>query len=190
MQELTQWTHSDIWSQLATTREWSFKLGDRQNERKQQKSDQRAIWNRTYSIDARRGIIRQQGVSDVSDGVRPLPWSHSGRTEIIFAVVSSVQYLLLDCIVKYTNAQPGNIHEFDDIWVRYPVCDLDNTIQAWVRSFPQLNLNWTPPNQTLQFQNGFASRKTVATDSERSKMTQQWILHSKHQEHAVVISTK
>jgi hypothetical protein len=34
----------------------------------------------TWCIDAVRGLIRQRGVTDGSDGVRPLPWSDSAPT--------------------------------------------------------------------------------------------------------------
>jgi len=67
IQARTQWTHSDVWSQLATTPEWSFKIGDRQNKKKRWNSGQRAIWNATHWIDAGRGVICHRGVSDGSD---------------------------------------------------------------------------------------------------------------------------
>jgi len=85
MQARTQWTHSDVLSQLATTREWSFEIGDRQNAKRQWNSDRRAIYNARCCIDAGRGVIRHRGVSDGSDRVRPLWRSHSARTEYFFA---------------------------------------------------------------------------------------------------------
>jgi len=87
MQARTQWTHSDVLSQLATTREWSFKIGDRQNAKRQWNTDRRAIYNVTHCIDAGRWVFRHRGVSDGSDGARPLWWSHSARTEYFFADV-------------------------------------------------------------------------------------------------------
>ena len=42
IQAHTQWTFSDVRSQLPTTPKWSFKGGDRQNEKKQWNCDQRA----------------------------------------------------------------------------------------------------------------------------------------------------
>jgi len=89
MQACTQWTHSDVLSQLATTPEWSFKIGDRQNAKRQWNSDRRATYNATRSIAAGRGVIRHRGVSDGSDGARPLWPSHSARTEYFFPDVPS-----------------------------------------------------------------------------------------------------
>ena len=86
MQTCTQWTHSDVWSQLATTLDCLFKIGDRQREKKQRNSDRRAIWNATRGIESGRGVmIWHQGVSNSSDGARPLWRSHSARTEMFFA---------------------------------------------------------------------------------------------------------
>jgi len=55
--------------------------------KKQRNCDQRAMCNMTRGIDARRGVICQRGVSDGSDGARPLRRSHSARTELFFADV-------------------------------------------------------------------------------------------------------
>ena len=43
--------------------------------------------NVTRGIDAGCGVIRHRGVSDGSDGARPLWRSHSARTEMFFADV-------------------------------------------------------------------------------------------------------
>jgi len=67
----TQWTHSDVWSQLATTPECLFKIGDRQSEKKQLNGDRRAICNVTRCIDAGRRGIRHRGVSESSDRAIP-----------------------------------------------------------------------------------------------------------------------
>jgi len=85
MQAGTQWTQTNVWSQLATTPEWSFKIGDWQNEQNPWNSDQRAIWNATRRIDAGRGVIRHRGVSDGSEEARPLWQSHCAQMEIFFA---------------------------------------------------------------------------------------------------------
>jgi len=87
MQACTQWTHSDVSSQLATTPECLSKIGDRQSEKKRRNSDWRVICNVTRGIDAGRVVIRHRGVSDGSDGPRPLWQSHSVRTEMFFADV-------------------------------------------------------------------------------------------------------
>ena len=89
MQARTQWTNSNVWLQLATTPEWSFTIGDRQNENEWWNREQRAIWNATCWIDARRRVIHHQADSDGSDGVRPLWQSHSARTKMCFADVLS-----------------------------------------------------------------------------------------------------
>jgi hypothetical protein len=83
----TQRTHSDVLSQLATTPDSSFKIGDQQNTMTQWNSDRRAIDNATHFIDTRCGVFRHQGVSDGSDGARSLWLSHSTRTEYLFADV-------------------------------------------------------------------------------------------------------
>jgi len=85
MQACTQWTHSDIWSQLATMPQCLFEIGDRQSEKKRWNGDQRAICDAPHGLDARRGVIRHRGVSDGSDGARPLSRSHSARTDMFFA---------------------------------------------------------------------------------------------------------
>jgi len=58
MQACTRWTHSDVWSQLATRPECLFRIGVRQSEKKQRNGDQWAICNATCDIDARWGEIR------------------------------------------------------------------------------------------------------------------------------------
>jgi len=93
MQARTQWTYSDVWSQLATTPEWSFTIGDQQNEKKWWNSDQRAIWNAMRWIDAGRRVIRHQGVSDGYDRARPLWRSHSPRTDIFLTDAILLDYL-------------------------------------------------------------------------------------------------
>jgi len=85
MQACTQWTHSDVWSQLATTPECLFKIEDRDSKKKRRNSDRRVIWNVMHGIHAGRVLIRHRGVSDSSDGARPLWRSHSARTEMFFA---------------------------------------------------------------------------------------------------------
>jgi len=85
MQACTQWTHSDVSSQLPTTPECIFKIGDQQSEKKLRNCDRRAICNATRGIDAGHGVIRHRGISDGSDGARPLWRSHSARTEMFFA---------------------------------------------------------------------------------------------------------
>ena len=85
MQVFTQWTDSDVWSQLATTPECLFKIGDRQSVKKWRNGDRRAICDTTRGLDAGHGVNRHRGVSDGSDGARPLWRSHSARTEMFFA---------------------------------------------------------------------------------------------------------
>jgi len=46
-----------------------------------------AICDATRGLDAGRGVFRHRGVSDGSDGARPLLQSHSARTEKFFADV-------------------------------------------------------------------------------------------------------
>ena len=83
----TQWTHSDVWSQLATTPQCSFTIGYRQSQKKWGNCDRRAICNATRRFGAGRGVVCHRGGSDGSDGARPLWRSHSARTEMFFADV-------------------------------------------------------------------------------------------------------
>jgi len=62
-----------------------FKVGGRQSEKKRRNGDRRAICNSTRGIDAGRGVIRHRGVSDGSDGARPLWRSQSAQTEMFVA---------------------------------------------------------------------------------------------------------
>jgi len=87
MRACTQWTHSDVWSQLAPTPECLLKIRDRQSEKNRWNSDWRAICNATHGIETGCGAIRHRGVSEGSDGARPLWRSLSARTEIFFADV-------------------------------------------------------------------------------------------------------
>jgi hypothetical protein len=101
-----------------------------------------------------------------------------------------VECLGLDCTVEYTDANQGIIPESHNIWVQYTDSDLDNTFQGQVPSFPVLYFSWTPPNWILQFQKCLPAGKSISTFPKRWKKTQQWILGSQNQEHAVVIPTK
>jgi len=93
MQAHTQWTDSDIWSQLATKPEYSFKIVDRRSEKKRWNSDSRVICNVTRGIEAGRAVILHSGAYDASDRVSPLWQSHSARMEIFFADVVEAQYV-------------------------------------------------------------------------------------------------
>ena len=66
-----QWTHSDVWSQLATTLRCSCTIGYRQREKKRRNRDWRAIFNATRRIGAGHGLVCHRGVSDGSDGAIP-----------------------------------------------------------------------------------------------------------------------
>jgi len=81
----TQWTHSDVWSQLATTPNCVFPIGYRQSRKKWRNCNRRAIHNATRSIGARRAAVCNRGVSASSDGVRSLRPCHSAWTEMFFA---------------------------------------------------------------------------------------------------------
>ena len=62
---------------------------DFQSKKKWRNGDQRAICNATRGIDAGRRVIRHRGVSDGTDGARPLRRSHSAQTEMCFADVAT-----------------------------------------------------------------------------------------------------
>jgi len=84
----SQLLHSEVWSLLATTPQCSFTKGYRQSEKKQRNCDRRAICDTTSGIGTGRGVICRRGVSDGSDGARPLWRSHSAQTEMFFADVT------------------------------------------------------------------------------------------------------
>jgi len=104
MQEHPQWTHSNVWSQLATTAECSFKIEDWQSEKKLWTCDLRTICNATRVIDAGCGDIRHRGVSDSSHRAPPRWRSHSAWMEMSFAddtiatvsILSGVFFLSFD----------------------------------------------------------------------------------------------
>jgi len=109
MQACTIWTHSDVRSQLATTPECSFKIGDQHSEKTLQNCPWRLICNATHGIDAEHGVIRHPGVSDCSDGAHPLIHSHSARTEMFFAdVVWTFQGRVLSLSELYFSLTPPN----------------------------------------------------------------------------------
>jgi len=85
MAACTQWTHSDVWLQLATTPEWLCNTGDRLNEKARWNSNWRVLSNVTRCIDAGCGVIHHTGVSDWSYRVHLLQRSHSAWTEFCFA---------------------------------------------------------------------------------------------------------
>jgi len=87
MQARTQWTYSHVWSQLATTSECFFQIGDQQSEKKRWNRDWRAICNAMHASDTRCGVICHRGVCDSSGGARPLWRIPSARTEMFFADV-------------------------------------------------------------------------------------------------------
>jgi hypothetical protein len=112
-----------------STPECSFKIGDRQSEKKQILSDRRAICDTTHGIEAGRGVICHQGVSDGSDGAHPLWQSHSARMEKKFCWCSKLTPLqppssqnlglhiylhscsitFSKCISKFTWSQPPTV---------------------------------------------------------------------------------
>jgi len=63
--------------------------------KKRRNCDRRVMCNTTRGIDAGGGVICYRGVSDGSDGARPLWRSHSARTEMFFAYA---HLLGLECI--------------------------------------------------------------------------------------------
>ena len=95
IQAHNQWIYSDIWSQLATTLEFSFKIGDRQSEKKQLNWDGRATCNATCGINSRRGLSRHQDVSDGFVGLYPLWQSDSVRMEIFCADGDVIKQVLI-----------------------------------------------------------------------------------------------
>jgi len=101
MQACTQWTHSNLWSQLAPTQECSFKIRGRQSKKKSRNGDRRVIGNATCRTHPGRRVLCLGGVSDGFDGACPLWSSYSALTEMYFGDViscSSHQSLLVEFI--------------------------------------------------------------------------------------------
>jgi len=67
--------------------------------------------------------------------------------------------------------------------------DPNNTFQGHVPSYAVLFFNWTKAYQMLQFKECLPAGKTISTCSNRSKMTQHWIIGPQAQDYAVVIPT-
>jgi len=102
----TQWSHSDIWSPLATTTQCSFTIGYRQSEKKQWNCDHRAICTAMRGIGAGRGVICQRGDSDGSGGAHPLWHSHPTRTEMFFADATAGHiHTCLECLFIVEDAE-------------------------------------------------------------------------------------
>jgi len=106
---------------------------------------------------------------------------------------TSLERLVLDCKVEYTNANQGIMPEAYNIWVQYTQSEenaLGNTFEGRIPSFPVLYFCWTPPNQILQFQQRLPAGKALSIISKRCQTTQQWVLRPQAQEYKVVMSTK
>jgi len=69
------------WDQTMGMIECVFRI-DQQSEKKRRNGDQRVIRNMTHGIHAGRRVIHHWGVSEGSDGARPLSRSHSAQTEM------------------------------------------------------------------------------------------------------------
>jgi len=106
MQLRTLRTHSDVWSQLATKPECSFKIGDRQREKKRWNRDERAICNVTHRICAGCRVSRPRDVSDGSDWPCSLWPSHSAWTEMFFA----------DVVRRWMSPTTSNASVYWDRW--------------------------------------------------------------------------
>jgi len=70
-----------------------FKVGDRQTKKTLRNGDRREICNATRGVDAGRWVISHRGVSDRSDGARPLWRSYSAQMEMFFADAIGLEYL-------------------------------------------------------------------------------------------------
>jgi len=80
--------------------------------------------------------------------------------------------------------------ESHNIWIQFTECDLDNTLNGRVTSFPVLYFTWTPLKQILQIQEHLPAGKMRSTCSNRYRQTEHWIWHPQAGEYVVVISTK
>ena len=82
---LMQFTHSDVWSELAITPERSFNIGEKHKKMIQWHSDRWAICKVTHGIEAGRGVIVQRGVCNRCDAAHPIWQSHSAQPDTVFA---------------------------------------------------------------------------------------------------------
>jgi len=106
-----------------------------------------------------------------------------------FHCPTSVERLGLNCNVEYADANQGIIPALHNFCVRYTESDLDNTFQGLVPSFSVSYFSWTLRNQILQSQKPLPAGNTILTFSKRCNKTQQWILHPRVQEYALMIPT-
>jgi len=106
------------WDQERGKTECVFRI-DRQSKKKRRNGDRKAICYVLSGIDAGRGVIRHWGVSDDSDGARPLQRSHSARSEIfladeLFQLVYSVCTLIYVFIYQWIyidiHLHTGHLH--------------------------------------------------------------------------------
>jgi hypothetical protein len=80
-----QWTYPDVWLQLATTQECSFKRADWQSDNKRWNCDGRTICHVTRDINTGQGLNYQRNVFHPSDGPHSLWWRYSAWMEFSFA---------------------------------------------------------------------------------------------------------
>jgi hypothetical protein len=106
---------------------------------------------------------------------------------------TSVERQWFNCKIKQTNANQGNKHEAQNIWVEYMQCeenDLIITIQGQIPSFSALLFSKTVPNHNLDILKCLPAGKPILTIWKWCKKTQQWVLHPQDEEYPVVIPTK
>ena len=80
-----EWTHSDVWSQLATTRHCSITIRYWQSEKRQRNSHGRALSTATRCIGAEPRVFCHLSIFDGYGWAGPPGQSHSARTEMLFA---------------------------------------------------------------------------------------------------------
>jgi len=150
MQARTRWTHSDVWSQLATMPECSLNIADRQSAKNRWNCDRWAMCNTTCCIDSGHGVIHHQGVSDGSNRAHPLWHSHSARTEMFFVDVYVIQQdnTQLSCAYPEFPAQQtlctmqGRGIRKPTQWVVGIPCSTPRSTEGWDLSMQSLRDYW------------------------------------------------
>lgn len=110
-----------------------------------------------------------------------------------FHCPTSVEHLVLNCKVEYSNTNQQIIPQSHHIWVQYMENadhNLDTTFQGWGPSFAVFHISWTAPILILKFQDRLPTGTMLLTLSKSCIKPQKWILCHQAQEYSAVIPIK
>jgi hypothetical protein len=96
-----QWIYPDVWLQLATTKECSFKRADWQSDNKRWNCDGRTTCYVTRDINTGHGVNYQRNVFHPSDGPHSLWWRYSAWMEffLLTSVIETIG-MSLDSVLR------------------------------------------------------------------------------------------